>query len=592
MKHLLVIFGISLAQLLSGQLVDSFDDGSFPSEPLWLGNTDHFVVNADGELQLNASDAGTSTIFSAVDLPSDTISFGFEFRLDFNPSGSNQLRVYLALDDQDISTASGYYLELGETGANDAIRLYHLNSGVSTELAVGALGAVSEEPKVNVRVDAYPNGLWVVSTDYTGGTFLEEDIVVMDSQFDISGDSYFGFSCSYTASRSDLFYFDNVNVAPFEEDKEAPIVTEASVIGSNEIRFTFSEPVTAESASAVSNFRIADVAASAIEIVNPTVLITTFSSDFPANEPFSVIVDNLVDLFDNTMVEPQVFELNYARLPRPGDLIINEIMFAARVDGEDYVELKNTTEDFLDLSNCILGNNTKTTGATKVLAEETILKPEGYIAFTEKRTVVLDVYQPINAEQVVEQDIPDFNNDEGNVFIALPDGTVLDSYDYSEDAHFELLSEVKGISLERVSATLETNDPEAWTSASKDVNYGTPGYVNSAMLSMVEVDDMFEFVEKVFSPNGDNDKDVMVLAYELDKAGYVANIDVRDVGGFLIKRIKSNETLSTGGLITWNGLDAEGKVANIGMYILVGEFFHPDGDVLPLKKVCVLAGEF
>lgn len=592
MKYLTFIVLFFFASEVAAQLIDNFDDASFPSDPTWTGDTQNFMVNDDGQLQLNAPDAGSSAIFSATQFVPDTISFAFNFFLDFSPSGSNQLRIYLALDGEDPSTASGYFLELGETGSDDALRFYYLDSGTPFELAVGTIGAVAENPMVTVKVDAFPSGLWVINADYTGGTNLEEDVILTDNQFDIYGPRFFGLECTYTASRAELFYFDDINVAPFEQDREGPTVVDVEVQSENMILVTYSEPVTQASAMTLENYKIQGLVATAAEVVSPTVTEVTFDRPFAADQAFTITIENLVDVFDNAMEESQMFTLSFARPATDGDVIINEIMFAANVDGEDYVEIRNLTTDFLDLSGYTIGNNTKSTGATKLIAEDTKIAPQGYLAFTEERDVLLEVYEPLEPQNVVEQDIPDFNNDEGNVYIAKPDGTILDSYDYNEDAHFELLSEVKGISLERVSASLPTDDPAAWASASKDVNYGTPGYENSATLSMTEIEDMFEFVEKVFSPNADNDRDLMVLAYELDKGGYTANIDVRDVGGFLIKRIKRNETLSTSGLITWNGLDENGKIANIGMYVLVGELFHPDGDVVPLKKVCVLAGDY
>lgn len=593
-KYLIIILFTFYGTLATGQLFDDFDDGSFPSEPAWQGDTDNFMVNGAGQLQLMAPGAGTSAVYSAINLEEDTTTFLLDFQMDFNPSGSNLLRIYLFADGPDLATASGYYLQIGETGSEDAIRFFRQVAGEATELAAGTLGAVATSPNVRLRVDAYPDGLWSILADYTGGNALIEDILVMDDAIPLTSAAVHGYSLTYTAGRAEAYFFDNVRVQPFELDKEPPSIISAAVVSPTQIQIVTSEAIEPSTAADVDNYGLNGEVPVTADQLAPTLVQLTFAEVLPADQSFTLSVAGLADEQGNVMTEIYTVTLNYARPPEEGDVIINEIMFAALVDGEDYVELRNVTDDFLDLSGYIIGNNTKTTGATKEIAVGTVIGPRGYSAYTEKVEVVEAVYQPRESAEVILQNLPDFNNDAGNVYLATPDGTVLDSYNYDEDQHYELLAVVKGVSLERTSPDLDTNDPSAWYSASRAVNFGTPGYANSAALPPIEPtqDDPIQFVVKKFTPDGDNFDDRMVLSYELDKPGYIANIEIRDTGGFLIDRVKSNESLSSTGLITWDGLNLEGNLANIGMYIVLGELFHADGDLIAIKKVCVLAGLF
>jgi len=453
---------------------------------------------------------------------------------------------------------------------------------------------VANDPNVRLRVDAYPDGLWTVMADYSGGDALEEDIIVMDDVVALSSAAVHGYSMTYTAGRADAFFFDNVSIKPFELDKEPPVVLGATVLSPTQIQIRVNEAVTEASASSVANYTIAGVQPISAELTSPTTIILTVQGILQADAAFDVTVTGLSDEQGNVMADLYRQELSYARPPDVGDIVVNEIMFAPSANGDDYVEFRNVTDDFLDLSGYTIGNNTKTSGATSEIEGGTVLAPQQYVAFTENVDAVLTIYEPMDITRVVEQAIPDFNNDAGNVYLAKPDGSVLDSYDYDEDQHYELLSQVKGVSLERTSAQLPSDDAEAWYSASREVNYGTPGYVNSASLEPRPMDqeEELQFITKVFTPDGDNFDDRMVLSYELDKPGYVADVEIRDTGGFLIDRVKTNESLSASGLITWDGLDIEGKVANIGMYIIIGQLFHADGEIIPIKKVCVLAGVF
>lgn len=593
MRYIFVINLLLLATITSySQLFDDFDDGSFPEDPTWTGDVSDFKINEFGQLQLDAPEGGESTIFSPINLPEDTVSFAFKFNMDFNPSGSNLLRVYLALDGIDIETSSGYYLEVGETGSDDAIKLYRLVEGESVLLEIGQVGAVSTEPDVNMRIDVFPNGLWAILADYDGGNFLEEDIVFMEEELSVYGERYFGFGCKYTSSRTDLYFIDDVNVNIFQRDEVGPEVVEVNVVDSQSIEISFSEAVEETSVEILENFNILpSTIPVSVTIIDPTKVRINFSQTLPSDDSFTLEVSGVADLFGNVMPETQKFELNFARIPEKGDVIINEILFAPLGGDEEFVELRNLTDDFIDLSGVVLGNDTKPDGNIRAISEGIVMEPRGYIALTEEKQILETYYKTPSTANIIEMDIPDYNNDNGNVFVTNQFGQSLDSYDYDEDQHFELLALVKGVSLERKSPSLQTNDEDNWISASGQSNFATPGYENSANLSNINTEENLEFITKVFSPDGDNIDDEMLLGYNFDKGGYLATVEVRNVNGHLIKTILNNETLSTNGLIVWNGLDNDSKIANIGMYIIVGEAFHPDGDVLKIKKVCVLAGQ-
>lgn len=570
---------------LSGQLVDNFDDKSFPEGPTWVGDVSDFIVNDDLELQLNTDGSGTSAIYSTIDMSPDTMLIGLRFNLKFDPSGSNTLTIALAVDNQDLTQANGYILEMGQTGSDDNIKFYRLDEGNKTPLGEGISGGVAKSPNVRLSAQVDQNGLWLISTDYDGGRNFNEEIVVSDDTYKDQL-TLFGLACKYTSSRSSSYYFDDVTVKAYEPDTTPPSVVSVTTSGPKSLLIEFDEAIDINSIET----EHVSLSANPVVIVVPTSstgIEVAFKNEFPSDGTFQVTVEGFRDLAGNEL-NPETFNISYARLPRDGDVLINEILFAAN-DKMDFVELINTTEDNLDLGGMILGNNTK--DDDEPILAGTLLPPKGHLAITENKAGLIEQYEPIAGALIVEQDIPSFNNDAGNVYIAKADGTVLDSYDYSEDAHLELLSTVKGVSLERTSTTLASDSPEAWSSAARDVNWATPGYANSAKLGETTVDETFEFVQKVFSPDGDNVDDKMLLGYNLEKPGYIANIKILDVGGFHIKTLAASTILSSQGLISWNGLDENGNVANVGMYIIVGEVYHSDGEVKRLKKVCVLAGQ-
>ena len=124
------------------QISDDFEDGDITNNPTWVGDVGNFIVNAEGSLQLMAPDAGRSFITTAVVFP-DSFSLSFAHTFDFSPSTSNLSRFYFLLDGQDVSKANGYYLNFGENGSADAIKLYQLKAGASSLIGSGTAGAIA-----------------------------------------------------------------------------------------------------------------------------------------------------------------------------------------------------------------------------------------------------------------------------------------------------------------------------------------------------------------------------------------------------------------------------------------------------------------
>jgi len=261
-----------LATTTSAQWSDDFGSGALMN---WSGDTADYIVNGDSQLQLNASDAGESLIFRSSTISADTISIGFYHLLDFSPSNNNQSRIYLTLDSDDITTASGYYIEIGENGSDDGLDFYYLNSGSEELIASASMGALSTEPAVvRVLINVYPDGLWSINTDYAGDASPALDLEFVDDRFKFSQGLFFGLFCKYSASRADKFFFDDFFVKAFEADKDGPIITNAEVASANTLNITFNEPVESSSALSTSNYQVDN------QLGNPASISSTSNNNY------------------------------------------------------------------------------------------------------------------------------------------------------------------------------------------------------------------------------------------------------------------------------------------------------------------------
>ena len=594
MPHSIIRFVLFLSLIvysdrISAQLVDDFSDGDFTNGPSWTGDTDDFVVNINGELQLMAPEAGESSLFTTLSYP-DTIQLDMTFRLEMSPSSSNFGLIYLGLDDIDPSVANGYYLQIGESGSNDAIKLYRLDSGSEILLATASDGAISSDPaQARISVTIYPDGLWSFSTDYDLSGFNELEFEVMDDTHSFSGLNIFGVYCEYTETRKENFFYDDISIMKFEQDEIGPLLTNLSVTGDKTILLSFNEKIDATTAESLDNYIVDQGLGSPSGAISDGVKVfLTFDNTFLSGTPYQLAILNVEDENGNAIIpiaEPFIVTV----FPNIGDLAISEILSDPYSGGTDFVEIYNKSDNFINLNGLIISNINKE--EEKKIDQDIELLPDEYICFTEDKEFLISTYPTHDVDQIIEVDLPSFNNDSGNVSLSHSSASTdyIDQFDYDEGLHFELLDDTEGVSLERISFTADTQSEDNWHSASTTAGLATPGIANSNSLPTEVTDGEFELVEKVFSPNSDGDNDFLIINYKLDKPGYVANVKVFDDEGFEIDQIVSNGLLATEGLITWNGTTSEGSISQIGLYIIIAELFHPDGEIKNFKKVCVLA---
>lgn len=208
--------------------------------------------------------------------------------------------------------------------------------------------------------------------------------------------------------------------------------------------------------------------------------------------------------------------------------------------------------------------------------------------FSESAFGVLPLYPAAPDDRLlVVYDVPTYNNGDGVVILAEPNGEVHDRIAYTEDMHYPLLRDVKGVSLERIDVERDSDDLTNWHSAAESVNYGTPGYENSQLAS-AEGEELLSVSPEVFSPDNDGLDDVCLISYTLPREGFTVNVQVYDDFGRPIRQVTNNVLAATEGSFSWDGFRDDRQKAGIGMYIVFLEAFHPDGEVIQAKAVAVL----
>ena len=160
--------------------------------------------------------------------------------MEFDPSGTNRLKVFLSSDSPNFDgDLNGYFLQIGQSGSDDALELWRQDGSNKTLILSGTAGNVATEPSVRARITRDNNGIWQLFTDYSGGSDFQLDGSVLDDTYSMS--SYFGFHCSYSVTRKDKFYFDDIIIGPLVLDESPPSMVEVSPINANSVLVSFNE---------------------------------------------------------------------------------------------------------------------------------------------------------------------------------------------------------------------------------------------------------------------------------------------------------------------------------------------------------------
>ena len=371
-------------------------------------------------------------------------------------------------------------------------------------------------------------------------------------------------------------------------DNNPPTALSAVARDENTVKITFDEVVDKVTASNVMNYAISGVNPIQVEYLGSSVLLT-FALSWQELVTYNLHLENIYDLSANIMAPTDlefVFDTTYR------NLIINEILFNPQVGGEDFVEIYNKSGYAIPLSGIVLAawdaSNNRIKSVCRI-SDTAVLGPHDYCVVT-RDTILSRRYTVLSPEKVIcpLNVMPPFNNGEGTVVIALKDSTIIDRFDYTEKMHNTFLNNVKGVSLERRSFDLATQNESNWHSASKSAGYATPTYKNSQSYNFLYNEGDITIDPTVFSPDADGYNDVMNLSYSFENCDYTANVFIYDAQGRLVRRLERNAILGCNGVFSWDGTNEAKARCQIGNYVVYMEVFDAKGNKQSFKKVVTL----
>jgi hypothetical protein len=272
------------------------------------------------------------------------------------------------------------------------------------------------------------------------------------------------------------------------------------------------------------------------------------------------------------------------RLPKIGELVINEVLFNPKDDGVDFLEILNLSDTIFDLSSCQIGNKKQTYPLPTFL-----LYPDSCVAITKDFDILCSQFSCQTAENIlqVEKMLP-LPNDSGFVRL-MADTLLLDTLLYRSDMHHVLLDDVEGMSLERSS-------DGSFTSAST-VLRATPGRKNSIVVNNGEPsnfdktisvsDSIYNFYleSSVTSVYNAEFPQRVTLHYRFQESARVT-AKIYTLSGFSVYTIIESELLQGEGTFYWDGRDETSSILPVGMYVIVLEIYAESGEYY-VKKMPV-----
>ena len=479
-KFLFIAF--SLLNFLSyGQITDDFSDGDFTNNPTWSGDAAQFTVNASQQLQLNSSGTGSSYLAVATSLPTlDNTEWQFYIKLNFSPSGSNNARVYLASNSQNLKgSLNGYYLQFGENLSNDAIELFRQTGTTSVSVARGTDGFLASAFTIRVKVTRDNNGLWSIYADAAAGTNFSLQATGTDATF--NNGNYFGVLCNYTSSNATNFFFDDF-IIPNIADVIAPTIVSAQAISSTQADVQFSEPVTQATAETATNYSVnnglGNPATATLDASDFSIVHLTFSSPFSSGISNTITINNITDLAGNQIASNSTTTFTYQApvTAQPFDIVFNEIYFepvaAAPLPNAEFVELFNRSSNAMNLNGWKI-----TDGSTTVAVIGNVtMQPGDYLIVCKSSDAALfSSYGNVAGTP----SFPTLNNDTGDDLQLIDNNAHLtDRVVFSDDYYNNSTKKNGGFTIERIDPDFTCDNRYNW-SASNDPAGGTPGKINS-----------------------------------------------------------------------------------------------------------------
>ncbi|NTU73506.1 hypothetical protein HGB07_05055, partial [Candidatus Roizmanbacteria bacterium] len=294
-------------------------------------------------------------------------------------------------------------------------------------------------------------------------------------------------------------------------------------------------------------------------------------------------------------------EILYEPVQNPDDFI---------QDQPDYIELYNRSNEPINLHGWSISDKPNENGEfdTYLFAEDPsgnyLLQPGEYAVVSPDKATRLDstrlvLYYPYLQTDskakpfyVSSRSTFSLNNEGDLVLLKDKTGAVVDSVLYSPEWHNAFYASTQGKSLERLNPDFPSNDQKNWTTSTDRMYGGTPGKQNTVYTPspLAHQTASLAIEPRTFSPDSDGHDDFAIFSYKLPGQASRIRVKIFDIRGRLIQTLANSLPSGANGQVIWDGRDQSGKIARMGIYLILLEALNAnDGVTTTVKNTVVLA---
>lgn len=236
----------------------------------------------------------------------------------------------------------------------------------------------------------------------------------------------------------------------------------------------------------------------------------------------------------------------------------------------EWIELYNGTAGIINLRTYQLGDALV---LRRISDTDLYLPAHGYIVLAQDPTRFLRYYTDFDGMLTAPMSWSILNNDGDTIRLAYQTTTIVDTVVYAG-----------GFPDNRSWERFITSDGISYWGESFSPTGSTPGKPNTYFYPRTASIDI-DITPNPFSPNGDGFEDVTVIKYNPPESDNF-ELTIYDISGRKIKTFFESD-LALPGEITWDGRGDDGRVLDVGIYILYARI---EGDVsMSSKRTVVLA---
>ncbi|MCD4710910.1 MAG: lamin tail domain-containing protein [Bacteroidales bacterium] len=364
-------------------------------------------------------------------------------------------------------------------------------------------------------------------------------------------------------------------------DMEPPVLLYAGLGDPGECLLHYSEPVRlSDGEKAGFTLDPGGTEPESVKLLDPLskILQLCFSEDFQGWYSYHLSLSGVTDCMGNPS---EAHELRAGTVSQPvyGSVVINEIMYDPEEGYPEYVELYLPGEAFYDLQDFsihLVEEGGSPDNPVALTPHSRLFMPGQYLVVTDCVPHLADAYQlEVSGQWVEVEGLPGIKKSSGIIYLTDRAGSVVDMAIYNDEMHMELLSDPRGISLERISSKRSGSDPDNWHSAASIEGYATPGRENSQSADANDSDKLLNVEPEVFSPDNDGQNDLLNITLTTGGYDWVVGLWITDLQGNRVRVLANNHLAAPSICYTWDGEGKNGTMQPMGFYVVHARGYHP-----------------